>query len=370
MKRFLSLLLVLLMTLTFAAAETTTDTVIGTVNGEELYYSDYYAIESAYLSLYESAGVDITDETIYTYIQDMALTYVIEQMLLTQDMVAQGCYNLDEETENWCLEQGRLSYEAALAEVEAMFIDSYEVAEDEALVYALAYAEELGVTEATYVEYYRTQFALVTYYDWLTQDNPVTDEDVQTAYAERVAESEALYANDVAAFETALNNNEEAWYSPAGYRYMLQILLPAEGETEEEKLASVQETIDDIYARLEKGESFVDLIREYGTDTNFDDESFLEQGYPVHQESIMWEDAFVAAAFSEQMAEPGCWSDPFVSDLGVHILYYRADAPSGPIALSDAVAEALAYSIYTERYTAAQAERLDMLAEEAEVIFY
>nr|MBR4280913.1 peptidylprolyl isomerase [Clostridia bacterium] len=370
MKKMLSLLLALLMLMGFAAAETD-DMVVAVVNGQEIMYSDYYAVECAYIDQYQQIGVDTSDTTIYAYLQNMALTYVIEQVLVLQDMTAQGCFNFTEEEEAWCAEQGKLAWEQALAEVGEMMRETLELSVDEDMgPYALSYADSLGVTEQTYVEEYRTQLAMSYYYAMLVGENAVTEEDVLLAYVDRVSESQTLYANDVVAFENAVYNGQEVWYMPEGYRAVLQILLPAEGETNAERLASAQNTIDEIYARLENGEAFTDLIVEYGIDSNFDDESFFQTGYQVHRESVVWEDAFVAAAFSEEMAVPGDWSQPFTSDLGVHILYYLGDVPGGEAVLSDALTEALAYTLYLEKAEAALAERIDVLADAADVVIY
>ena len=347
MKRILSVFLALLMLVAFAAAETT-DYVIVTVNGEDLMYSEYAPIESAYLYQYEVAGVDLSDPATYAYLQDLALTYAIEQMLVRQDMVAQGCYEFDAETEAWFAEAGKAAYQAALQDV-MNSMRTPETSDDELMVYALAYAQSLGVTEETYVDFYRDQYASTQYYAWLIRDNPVTDADVKAAYDERVTASKTLYGSDIAAFETAMSNGAEVWYKPAGYRSILQILLPAQGDTAEAMLQSVQPTVDEIYTRLENGESFQALIAEYGTDANFTDEAFLTTGYQVHRDSIIWEDVFVAAAFSEEMAQPGCVSQPFTSNLGVHILFYLGDSASGPIELTEDVHDMLAYTIYTER---------------------
>lgn len=369
MKRLLSLLIALVLPFSLALAEPAADDAVATVNGEELLYSTYLPIESAYLYQAEAAGANLSDPTVYAYFQDLALTYAIEQMLVKQDMVAQGCYDFDAETEAWFTEQGSAAYQAALEDVMNALRTS-ETSEDELTVYALAYAQSLGVTEQTYIDFYRTQYAASKYYAWLIRDNPVTDADVQAAYNARVAQSKALYEHDIAAFEHALNSGAEIWYKPAGYRSILQILLPAQGETDEAKLESVRATVDALYARLEQGESFQQLIAEYGTDANFANEDFLATGYQVHADSVMWEDAFVAAAFSAEMAQPGCWSQPLVSELGVHILYYLNDADSGPIELTEAVYDALAYALYTERYTAAQTQRITELADSADIIVY
>lgn len=377
MKRILPLLIALLVVLVVALAlifgqsRSTTETddfPVATVNGEDLLYNDYLAIESAYLYQMEAAGADLSDSSVYTYFQDLALTYAIEQMLVKQDMRAQGCYDFDKETEAWFAEQGKAAYDAALAEVMESMRDIITT-DKELREYALAYAKSLNVTEQTYIDFYRTQYASMNYYEWLIRDNPITDEDVQTAYAARVENSKGLYENNIAAFETALNSGAEVWYMPAGYRNILQILLPAQGSTENEKLASVRATLDEIYARLEKGESFQSLIAEYGTDAYFTDEAALASGYLVHEESIIWDDSFIAAAFSAEMAQPGCWSQPIASDLGVHILYYLSNAADGPVQMTQEIADALSYTIYTERYTAAQAERITELANTAEIIF-
>jgi len=369
--RGLSLLLALLMTLSVAAANADAEQAIALVNGEPLLISEYTSIESAYLYQYEAAGVDLTDPTMYAYVTDLALTYAIEQMLVVQDMKAQGCFELDEETEAWCVEQGTAAYEQALKDVGEMLRETLELAADmDMSEYALSYAASLNVTVDTYIDVYRTQYASAKYSEWLIRDNPVTDADVQDAYNAAVEESRALYAGDIAAFENAINSGKSVWYKPAGYRSILQILLPAEGATEAEKLASVQTTVDEINNRLGNGESFQSLIAEYGKDAAFDNEAFMSTGYQVHRESVIWETTFVSAAFSEAMAAPGSWSQPFASELGVHILYYLCDSAEGPAELTEEVSDALSYVIYTERTQAAQRERINELVKNAEIAIY
>ena len=89
MKRILSMLVALLMLCSLSLAEEAAPVVV-TVNGEDLLYSEYVTIESAYLYQYEAAGIDLSDPQTYAYLQDLALTYAIEQMLVKQDMLAQG----------------------------------------------------------------------------------------------------------------------------------------------------------------------------------------------------------------------------------------------------------------------------------------
>ena len=144
------------------------------------------------MTSYAALGYDIQDETVSAYLDDLALTAAIQNLLVEQDMKAQGCYEFDEETEKWCAEQGQTAYESALAQVAETLNETLELEdEDETLQkYALQYAELLGVTAQDYIDVYRTQYATMRYYAWLTQDCPVTEEEIQAEYERQKASGE------------------------------------------------------------------------------------------------------------------------------------------------------------------------------------
>ena len=197
-KRILTLLLALMMMPAGAFAEeaetaqTETDAVVALVNGEALMSSDYEPVRENYLTSYAALGYDIQDETVSAYLDDLALTAAIQNLLVEQDMKAQGCYDFDEETEKWCAEQGQTAYESALVQVAETLNKTLELEdEDETLQkYALQYAELLGVTAQDYIDVYRTQYATMLYYAWLTQDCPVTEEEIQAEYEQQKASGE------------------------------------------------------------------------------------------------------------------------------------------------------------------------------------
>lgn len=197
-KRILTLLLALMMMTAGAFAEeaetaqTETDAAVALVNGEALMSSDYEPVRENYLTSYAALGYDIQDETVSAYLDDLALTAAIQNLLVEQDMKAQGCYDFDEETEKWCAEQGQTAYESALAQVAETLNKTLELEdEDETLQkYALQYAELLGVTAQDYIDVYRTQYATMLYYAWLTQDCPVTEEEIQAEYEQQKASGE------------------------------------------------------------------------------------------------------------------------------------------------------------------------------------
>ena len=198
-KRILTLLLALMMMTAGAFAEesetaqTETDAAVALVNGEALMNSDYEPVRENYLTSYAALGYDIQDETVSAYLDDLALTAAIQNLLVEQDMRTQGCYDFDEETENWCAEQGQSAYESALAQVAETLNETLELEDtDETLQkYALQYAELLGVTAQDYIDVYRTQYATMIYYAWLTQDCPVTEEEIQAYQAEQAAAAQS-----------------------------------------------------------------------------------------------------------------------------------------------------------------------------------
>lgn len=232
--------------------------------------------------------------------------------------------------------------------------------------------------------------------DLLTKDNPAyTDGEVQTEYQARVDADKVSYANDVGNYEYATQySGQQAWYIPEGMRGISHILLSVDStlmdnykaiqaqleeqnddtvdvadtaadatatptaeatatpdpaatatpapvtETDLEAakqaiLDSVKDKTEAIKTRYAAGEGFAALIAEFGTDPGMNAEPAKTEGYSVHKDSILYDSAFVAAAFAPEMQKVGDISLPVVSRFGVHILCYTRDVPGGPVALTD-----------------------------------
>ena len=225
----------------------------------------------------------------------------------------------------------------------------------------------------------------------------LTDEELQAAFDEKVAEQQETYA-DGSSFESAMSNGEEiVCWVPDGYRTVKHILVKPSDEvmdaytsavtaqnaaqanldslneeleagdgerTAEEiqadidaakaELADCESTVadaaqaclddvkdvtDEIYSRLEDGESFEDLIAEYGEDPGMQREPTMTSGYYVSSESVAWEVNFRDAAMAlDQVGD--YTAEPVVSGSGVHIIQYTADVAGGEVAL-DEVRDAL-----------------------------
>lgn len=95
-------------------------------------------------------------------------------------------------------------------------------------------------------------------------------------------------------------------------------------------VVALQEKIDEIYAKIEAGEAFEDLIAEYGEDPGM---TSMPDGYEVHKESVVWVPEFRDGAMALEVI--GDVSEPVISDYGVHIIKYLSDVPGGAVALSE-----------------------------------
>lgn len=363
-KRLWSVVLaaVLLMSLIGGAAAEAGDQIVVTVNGQELRYAEIEAVAASYSN-------DPSDEAAIEAVWQAATDACIDSILLDQDMQQLGMF--DDMDEDAIAVAGQQAYEAMVLQYTSAFMESTGLTDaEQAISYVEEFLNAYGYTVAYYEEYYRQLTVVDRYMTYLMQDKPsITDAEINAAYEKRVAQSQALYANDVEAFELALTNNQEAWYVPEGYRAVLQIYLSAQGESAEKRQAAVQDKVDEIYARLEQGEAFTALMAEFNEDADLDDPELRSIGYQVHRESVMWADTFVHAVFAEEMKAPGDVSSPVVSDGGVHILYYLSDRPGGPVELTDELKEALRESIYAEKVNAAMDARLTELKASAVIIY-
>jgi hypothetical protein len=105
-------------------------------------------------------------------------------------------------------------------------------------------------------------------------------------------------------------------------------------------IESCREKLDEIYGRIENGESFETLIAEYNTDPGMSGDN-LKNGYAVHAETVVFMQEFTDGAFSGKMQKVGDVSDPVVTSYGVHILYYLKDIPGGAIEYTEEVKAAI-----------------------------
>lgn len=404
--RFLALLLAMLLALSCAVAEETTDAtqtpetettqapeddasqaeenpVLFTFDGQEFRKTDVDTMLNNLISVGQ-----LTNEKDYT----TAIDYMIQSELMNAEINARGLDQFTEEEEASFQNEAQVEWENALDSYVSYFLtEDTDEARASTRKNAEDYYASFGITLDVLTERFKQQAAYEKLEEAILEGKNVnpSEEEIQEVFNQYVELDKESYEGNIYTYELYQNYGYEIWYQPSGYRGVLHILLDtdedllnayedamasyeeslsSEGDetaateddaaasaeaTEEPKkvtaedveaakaalLAHHQKEIDDIYARLENGETFESLISVYGTDPGMQNEDYLKNGYAVHADSIMWDAAFTTGAFSEKMQAPGDVSDPVIGSYGIHILYYLRDIPAGPVELSDSIRE-------------------------------
>ena len=350
MKRILSLIIALVMALgVFACAEDASQgTVLMTVDDEKVYQDQVQEIAEL---LYQ-----------YGYTNSVNMTLGLKYVLLNQ--VAPFLLTRGQEAE--LLGEERLSelketYTNEFIDYFESYVESLagenDTEEDKAAHRAQAQKdfEDADLFLDKYIADMVAQDAFKVYRQQIDID--VTDAEVDARYMEYIEEEKAYFQGNVPLYENYQRYGYTLYWQPDGYRGIIHILISADedalnaykaaaGDEEKAKaaaavVASVQETLDEIYKALEDGEEFISLIEKYNIDPGMQDEENLKNGYAVHKDSITYVDEFTKGAFADEMQQVGDVSQPVVTSYGVHILYYLRDIPEGAKELTQEFAQEL-----------------------------
>ncbi len=259
--------------------------------------------------------------------------------------------------------------------------EGFEGTDEDAEKQALEYYASMGYTRDYYINQQLTADAYRAYQNSLEPE--VSDDEIMTEFARLVEEDRAAYEGNVGAYEyNVMYQGGESYWTPEGYRGILHILISADEdllnayeqaeEGEAKQLAaeavkdSVKDTLDEIYAAIDAGTPFEELIPKYNIDPGMQNEDNLKTGYQVHANGIMYVDEFTKGSFSEKMQMPGDVSEPVVTNYGVHILYYLNDVPGGAKELTDEIRQSIHEDLVAEARYQAILEQL----RQYEVVYY
>ena len=389
LKKIMALLTAVLLLCGAALAEGSVgaDEVVVTINGDAITVAE---LENNAQLLYNAGYV----ETYPDY--DAALDSMIREAVVKDHLQKAGYLDFSEEELAAFNNDAQAQWDQVVSSyVERYLTEDTEEARATLKEQAEQYFGAMGGSVQVLADDLKYQAAMDKLEEDLTGGYVPTEEEIQQVFDLYGAQYQAQYENNVGMYEFYTQYyGYESWYVPEGYRAVIHILLnvdadvlkaytdaqaaldeaesaetPDEAAIAEDRalvesaraavIASRQDVIDDIYARLEKGESFQSLIAEYGNDPGMQDEAMLAEGYHVHAESILWDPAFTEGAFQEGMRQPGDVSQPVVGTYGIHILYYLKDVPGGLImtdSIHDEINEYLLSSKSSDAFYAGYAE--------------
>ena len=398
--RFLALLVALMMVCVCAVAENTEETlnpVLAMVNDYEITLSEademaymlyYYGYVETYPDYAATVEYMIQTAIIENHIKNAGfMTFTDEEMAAFQNEASAEWDAMLEEYVSYYLTEDTAEARATLHEQAVSYYEAYGYSVD-------ALVDDLLMTEG----YARLEAALMDGY-------VPSEEDIQNVFMQYGSQYQAMFEGDVSSYEYSTNYyGYDSWYTPEGYRSVLHILLDVDAEllsawqdaqmvldeaasaetVDEAAVATAKDAVEaarqavvdsksaeltDIYARLEKGEDIINLIAQYNTDPGMQNEATLAEGYHVHPESILYDVDFTAGSFEEQMTAPGTYSEPVVSQFGIHVIYYLKDVPGGLI-MTDAIRTEITDFLVSNRMQIAYDEGLAQWKQEMTIVMY
>lgn len=370
--------------------------VLATVNGQEITRAEADELIPALVNFEY-----IADASDYT----ATVNFLVRQKVMAKKIADMGFDQFTPEELTAFEQEAQAEWQAAIEEyADYNQSDGSEQARAHALEQAVAFYRDQGLTPDMLLDSVKNREAQGRMTAYLMGGYQPTEEEVREVFDQVGPIYQEQYESDVPTYEYMTRlSGQTSWYTPTGYRGIIHILLTGnqelvdqvrtlEARFEEQQQESAEaaeepvtpemielarqavlddqaDVIAEIYDRLDKGESFETLIGEYGEDPGMTDPDNLQNGYPVHRDSILWDPAFVSGAFSGKMLQVGDVSDPVVGANGIHILKYLMDIPSGLI-MTDAIHEEITQYLAGARENEVYGQAFEGWMAEMDIVYH
>lgn len=378
----------------------------GQVQEQVQSYQNYMSTLYSYYGM----SYDVSSSEALAQARDEALNAFKTDMVSTAKISELGLDQLTEEEEVQVQADGEKNFQDSLEFQIEDNEDYKDLSDEEKTARATEDLAKNGVTPESAKEAARHQLVEQKLRDYVIKDVTVTDEDVQKDYDEKVASAKTSYENNAGSWATAANNGSSTlYYTPAGVRYVKQILvkftdedqakidtangkvtaaqgiLNSEDATEEEKtaaqtdleaaqaeliaaqdaaFANLDPAADEILQQLADGADWDTLMAEKTQDPGMQSGTTAERGYAVSADMTSFDSAFVEAAMAlEKVGDVSPKTKG--ASYGYYIIKYVGDAAEGPIPL-DEVKESLSESLLTTKQDETYDSTLAKWVEEAD----
>ena len=399
MKKVIALIVAVMMLTGCAFAEglapADDPSVLAVVNGETVDIAAAQEEYAYYAQMYLEYGLD---DEIEQLSKDIA-EYYVQIFLEQKEWEKLGFNDLTQEQLDEIKAQAQAQYDSSVE----TYMDNFRedgMTDDEVRAATIAFFDGQGFTVDYIYQSNVDNYAYNKYYDYVTADCMVTRHMVEAEMDQKVEEQKSLFDTDPSQFEVYGYYGDPIYYTPEGMRNVYHILLciadenmgeaadildrltaietelTAEGaDTEtlnkekDELLARQQELYaeplartEEIYDRIEAGDDFFALIKEYNEDPGMmgDDPS----PYQVMEQSVLWVPQFRDGAMA--LENIGDVSEPVLTNYGVHIIYYESDVEPG-VADIDSVYADIEAELLEEAKSTAFTTAVQALYEAAEV---
>ncbi len=369
-----------------ASPEATENPVVVEVNGESIYYDEYYTL---YASACAQYGVSEDDETNGSYIRSMIIDSLVNEKIMTQKLTENGYMDLTDEQLAEAEEKAQTDLNSYIdyyygSEIKSSLGEGYteEQYQEAKVPYQDKVLTGMGYTKDDFAGAYKLQIAEDAAKKALVGDILPTDEEVQAKYDEEVASAKESMDADPKQYESAVSGGATAYYVPEGVRTVRQVLIKIDDDTSgaisvlreqgyedqialllEKALADIKGEADDVLSKLKSGSiTFDEAITTYN-----DDPGMPETGYPVVEGSTTYVESFTTGAMG--LKTIGEFTDLVTSDYGYHIIEYFSDVPAGAVSF-DSVKDGIYDSLVATMQGEAWQKIIDEWTESSNVVKY
>ena len=205
----------------------------------------YAGVDSQFSSYYGASLADYGYDTVY---KQMIAEMLLQNAVLEAKAAELGLDQLDDETMAGLTEEAATNFESYVTSVWDYFA-SDDLTDEEIREDCDAYLESMGYTEDALLETLIDNYVSEQLYNYITADVTVTEEDIQAAFDELVAEQEASFADD-STYNTSRNNGDTIVWNPEGYRMVHHVLIRFTDD-QATRYSELQDTLDTLNEELE-----------------------------------------------------------------------------------------------------------------------
>ncbi len=362
--------------------------VVVEINGELIYYDEYYEQYANYCS---ANGIAEDDETYGPIIQQMAMDVLVSDKVLQQKMEELGYMDLSDEkmAEAEQSAQEEINYNIDYLygeEIAAALGEDYTDEEYDAALagYEQTLLDTYSLVKEDIVAQHVLQVAAAVANEEFVKDIEPTEEEVQAQYDEYVAQDKEELEADPTMYVSYFIDDSPAYYVPAGVRQVLHVLTAIDDDTQaaisllrdegyddqadilrNTALAKIEDEANVLLGKLESGELDFEeaaLSADYSDDTGM-----VAEGYPVVEGTDSYAGEFTAASMALEKA--GDMTGLVATDFGYHIIKYIGDATEGAVSY-DSVHDDIAEALKTSQQVDAWQAQMDQWEEESDIVYY
>ena len=220
------------------------------VNNQLSYMSYLY-------SLY-GYSYDATSAENIAEVQDAVISSFKKQLVTDAKIREMGLDQLTAEEEEKIRTDAESTYQDNLDYIISENDDLADLSDEEKTAKATAMLADTGYTMDDALENAREELLSDKLRTEIIKDVAVTDEEIQTEYDSKVASAKETYENNAGSWATAANNGTTTlYYTPAGVRFVKQILVKYSDE-DQAKIDAANTKVTEAQGRVTEAQSKVD----------------------------------------------------------------------------------------------------------------